>query len=506
MHRPIAQVCFLTVLLTAAPASAQMDPPLGQFNILRYAPAPGPSNYLQVDGAVVRGEAEPSFGLQFDYAHEPLTLYSARCDSDGNHCETTGTESRIVGYTAAAHVWGSLALFHRLQVSLIVPVALMEGSSFNDPRARGEPVVFLSGGTTFSVGDPRLHLKAGVFEDTASGFRLAASGWVSAPLAHQIAGARQLGRFLGDEQPSFGVQAIAELVRSGFHLTANVGYLWRDGDQLFSTVAGQQMTYAVGVGWEVTPLAYVFGEVVGATSFRADVDENPLEGRIGGRLRIDDVTIDLGGGVGILAGSGVPLFRVLGGFAFAPVRSDTDGDRIGDSSDVCPTEPEDVDGFEDEDGCPEPDNDRDGVPDGEDTCPEDAEDLDGELDQDGCPDVDNDGDGIYDGYDSCPEQPEDVDGDRDEDGCPDHDRDRDNIDDERDQCPEQPEDTDGFGDEDGCPETDFDGDGIEDDRDECPDQAEDADGFEDENGCPEDAGPPPPPSETRPTGTRRRGR
>ena len=48
---------------------------------------------------------------------------------------------------------------------------------------------------------------------------------------------------------------------------------------------------------------------------------------------------------------------------------DRDGDGIVDAIDKCPDEPEDFDGFEDEDGCPDPDNDRDGIPDVQDKCP-----------------------------------------------------------------------------------------------------------------------------------------
>jgi outer membrane protein OmpA-like peptidoglycan-associated protein len=47
---------------------------------------------------------------------------------------------------------------------------------------------------------------------------------------------------------------------------------------------------------------------------------------------------------------------------------------------------EDLDGFEDTDGCPDPDNDRDGILDGDDACPNDAEVVNGIDDLDGCPD------------------------------------------------------------------------------------------------------------------------
>ena len=65
---------------------------------------------------------------------------------------------------------------------------------------------------------------------------------------------------------------------------------------------------------------------------------------------------------------------------------DRDGDGIPDNVDKCPNEPEDKDGFEDEDGCPDPDNDQDGIPDDKDACPNEPETVNGVKDDDGCPD------------------------------------------------------------------------------------------------------------------------
>jgi outer membrane protein OmpA-like peptidoglycan-associated protein len=101
------------------------------------------------------------------------------------------------------------------------------------------------------------------------------------------------------------------------------------------------------------------------------------------------------------------------------VMRDTDRDGIPDDVDQCPTLAEDLDGFMDNDGCPDPDNDGDGIPDINDNCPNQAEDMDGWQDADGCPDVDNDGDGILDKDDKCPNVAEDVNGYQDDDGCPD---------------------------------------------------------------------------------------
>jgi OOP family OmpA-OmpF porin len=98
---------------------------------------------------------------------------------------------------------------------------------------------------------------------------------------------------------------------------------------------------------------------------------------------------------------------------------DRDGDGILDNVDQCPDDPEDRDGFEDTDGCPDPDNDRDGILDTDDLCPNDPEDRDNFEDDNGCPDPDNDRDRILDVRDSCPNEPETYNGHEDEDGCPD---------------------------------------------------------------------------------------
>ena len=135
-----------------------------------------------------------------------------------------------------------------------------------------------------------------------------------------------------------------------------------------------------------------------------------------------------------------------------PGVKDTDDDGIIDKRDADPLNPEDFDGFEDEDGAPDPDNDNDGVLDGDDQEPNLAEDIDGFQDKDGVPDLDNDGDGILDADDASPNVAEDFDGFEDEDGAPDLDNDGDRILDANDKCPDEAETYNGFMDEDGCPD------------------------------------------------------
>jgi outer membrane protein OmpA-like peptidoglycan-associated protein len=96
-----------------------------------------------------------------------------------------------------------------------------------------------------------------------------------------------------------------------------------------------------------------------------------------------------------------------------------DGDRDGvpDKSDLCPKEKEDLDFFDDGDGCIDPDDDRDGIPDVSDLCKDQAEDMDGFEDTDGCADHNNDHDAFPDAMDQCPDEPETQNGWEDGDGC-----------------------------------------------------------------------------------------
>jgi outer membrane protein OmpA-like peptidoglycan-associated protein len=149
------------------------------------------------------------------------------------------------------------------------------------------------------------------------------------------------------------------------------------------------------------------------------------------------------------------LFGVHARYDFgsdAPVRGDRDHDGIWDDVDRCPDTPEDKDGFQDTDGCPDLDNDADTIPDATDKCPNVPEDRDGFEDADGCPELDNDKDGLLDRADKCPNEPEDADGWDSLDGCPDPDNDADGILDVKDLCPFEPETVNGYADNDGCPD------------------------------------------------------
>lgn len=118
---------------------------------------------------------------------------------------------------------------------------------------------------------------------------------------------------------------------------------------------------------------------------------------------------------------------------------DEDNDGVPDRTDQCPKDPEDLDGFQDDDGCPDPDNDNDTVLDAQDACPSQP----GPVTNRGCPVKDSDGDGLADDVDRCPMEF----GPKERHGCPIKDSDKDGVPDDEDQCPDKPGPPDNL----GCP-------------------------------------------------------
>ncbi len=176
---------------------------------------------------------------------------------------------------------------------------------------------------------------------------------------------------------------------------------------------------------------------------------------------------------------GAPNMLLMFGISFTigapqttPADADYDGDGIRGDNDKCVDEPEDVDGYQDVDGCPDKDNDKDGIEDDVDACRDDAEDKDGIADQDGCPEVDADKDGIDDEKDSCPE----VAGSPGGQGCLDTDKDGDGVVDRLDECL----DVKGVAENKGCPDSDADQDGTVDRLDGCKNEV----GPVSNKGCP----------------------
>lgn len=500
-------------LVTTSQVLAQAQD--GQFSVQRFEPAIGPRNFLTVEGARVQGKWSWSAGAMFNYSASPLVVVS--CQSATN-CEDPNAISRenihVIKDMFTWDLAGSVNAASFLQFGLRLPLSYVSGSGIRPDLGRSVP----NGISEFSPGDPTIEAKARLWGEPTDPFVLGAAVDVSFPVANAVGESS----YIGNSSPiTAGIRGIFDGEMGPLSFGLNLRGLFRQESTLGATTVGHEFRYGAAGGYRLTPILRAVVEGSGTTAFSAAAGTNTLE--VDGGLQIAPLSsrllVTAGGGVGILEGVGVPTGRAIVGIAWVEEMSDRDDDGIADKDDDCPTVPEDVDGVQDEDGCPDLDNDFDRIPDAKDTCPAEPETINGYKDTDGCPDEvsdrdhdsipdtddkcpddagkvrseayygcpDKDEDGVPDLADKCPEQPEDTDGFEDTDGCPDPDNDKDGLNDDRDECTDEPETLNKFKDEDGCPDTapDSDGDGITDQVDKCPKAPETYNGVADDDGCPD---------------------
>ncbi|HEV3190077.1 MAG TPA: OmpA family protein, partial [Polyangiaceae bacterium] len=412
----VAAAWLVACFGTARGALAQNAIPSGNGDGLDthlFRPSMDSKGLFAVNGSDLLGANEFSFGLVLDYAHVLL--------------RTPGSDS-LIEHSFQGTFQGNYGIGNQFVVGLDLPVDLMSGGQQPaNPTKWGPQKLDFQG-----LGYVGAHVK-----------------WRATRVEHGIGIALglQLGWGLGDAasngaaDPGFWYWPMLMVEKrfgpiGQFRVALNGGY--RGHSASTTTFAlregafadGSLVTYGGGASLRVLePLdlvAETYGSYLLASGAASDVKlSNEVVGGI--KLFVErNSYLMLGGGVRYTSGFEAADQRAFLGFMFEPSIGDRDGDGIKDDVDQCPDQPEDFDGFKDEDGCPDPDNDNDGILDVDDRCPNVPEDREGFQDNDGCPegkDGDRDGDGIPDSKDKCPDEPEDRDGFQDEDGCPDPDND-----------------------------------------------------------------------------------
>jgi MYXO-CTERM domain-containing protein len=410
---------------------------------------------FEVESATVGQANAWAAGLSLTYARDPLISTVTSC---GNECPPpdpltgdtlmVGDSASLVKQQTVIGVGGAYAFANRFEVGLIVPIMMQSGdSSMIGAAADGA-----------TLGDIAAHAKIQFVR--AGTLALGAAAVITAPTAKD-------GQYAGYSGPSGELELLASHRSRRVLASVNVGFRGRKTEDFAAVQQGSAVTFGAGAGFRVTSTLWLAAEAFG--DYGVVEDSQPSLQALGGlRARLGNaISVGIGGGAGLVDGAGVPKARGFLLLSYSPAMRpleplrppppppdtrDTDGDGIINTADKCPNEAEDIDLFDDADGCPDTDNDGDGVLDAADECASEPEDLDGFQDADGCPDGDNDGDGIADKTDVCPNDVEDKDGHADLDGCPDDDNDHDGVPDATDKCPSQPETINGNNDDDGCPD------------------------------------------------------
>ena len=450
MQRVATVLVAVVVAATMLPwsAGAQAEEPRGWYmDVQRYHPTFDTLGGFQVESSGVLDLWQPAFGLHFNYANRALAQY----DNVNGERQLVNA---LVGDLFAMDLQAALG-FKYADVAVIVPVTLVMAD-----KSEQDHFGYPEYGKFTGVGDIRLAAKVRFLDATEHPVGMG----LILPMSLPTGNAQNYnGSWGASVAPQFLVETIQDDGR--FHAALNIGpyitysvvYESQSGHEIIRN--GPEFRVAANVGYRVADPVDLNAEIITAFGMGGDANatRNPVEWRLGARIYPKDwVSIDLALGTGMSAGIGAPAFRFVFGASFTPsLLKDADKDRVADNVDVCPDDAEDRDGYQDVDGCPDPDNDGDGVADVFDLCPDELENLNRFEDSDGCEDEnpDIDGDGLDALLDDCPDQAEDFDGHQDDDGCPDLDDDGDFVDDDHDDCPDQPEVYNGVDDTDGCPDT-----------------------------------------------------
>jgi len=442
----LAMVVSLLGVIIGGSAQAQQSPDgqfTSQFDLNQYRPAE-----LATDGfasSTADGQGHKRFGIMIvmDYNDDALVF-----EQSGD-----GTTSSVVHRQLTGHIMWNLGLWDHLVIYMDIPYHFIIDAGTNAaaglPGGATGPFDYLLpngghfGDVYFGARGNILGTRDDVFELALQATMTINTGSLS-DNQQKYAGQLDKKPYLGGWFELLMTFNAGDIVRIPIQVGYKLGSM--NGREVAPNLfVGNEFTFGGGVLFMLAEDKFmVSAEAFGRTAANSGADfwtreETPVE-VLGGfkYLHPKGFVVGVSGSAGVTAGYGAPDWRGIGmiGYTMPGVEPilDTDGDTILDDVDQCPTEPEDFDGFQDEDGCPDLDNDSDGVLDVNDGCPNDAEDIDGFEDEDGCPDPDNDGDGILDVDDQCPNEP----GTLENNGCPDPDRDGDGVPDRVDNCPDEP--------------------------------------------------------------------
>lgn len=210
--------------------------------------------------------------------------------------------------------------------------------------------------TRAGLGDLNLDLRGTVLRQRTSGIGLAFAGKLTLPT-------NTLAAPVGTARVGYELSAIVDRRFGPLLLAMNVGHRGVPEVDLGNGVWGDAIFARLGAGYDVTDDLTLSGELVGSTPYAGSFANplvSPLELLAGAHWRMNESFVLKGGlGTGLSPGVSSPNLRLMAGVAFHPETDasrllDTDKDGPSDFEDPCPEDPEDVDGWQDEDGCPDP--------------------------------------------------------------------------------------------------------------------------------------------------------
>jgi len=258
----------------------------------------------------------------------------------------------------------SSGVFRTVILDNLVTLNVSAGVSFHE-RFRLDvafPVYFASFDSQgeyqgFDFGDIRLTGMVPILmpNDDDEGFGLGVVGRFDIP-----SGAKR--DFLGNRTVSGGLDvALTYAHRGGFTLSASGGLQFYPKINLDNLFGSDTFRGGIGVGYKVHKTTSLNLESVVEAALKKNEEprtSSPVEMLLTLRhRRSGGGHLLAGGSIGLTEGAGAARFRLFLGGGFGKIKDppikDMDLDGILDAVDACPTEPETVNGYKDEDGCPD---------------------------------------------------------------------------------------------------------------------------------------------------------
>ena len=361
-----SRVCLVACsLAAAAPRAGAAGPPRDDtIDTQLFQPAIGPRNFLTVESTSVPEHKLLGFRLALTYQRHPYTMFT-QGTTGSTQRRRLPVEGRAVGVDGPLR---PLPGRHRRAVHAL-PGRRRDrrhGHADRPPPHRERH-------------RRRPHRGQGAARDDGRGRRIHGRGVRRPVAAHRQGDSRP---YLGDKNVTGRIKAIGAAELGKLRAAANLGILLRETSYNFTTELGHQLLYGAAAAYPVdTPRRPDAGglraqrpEPVHRASTPTSTRSRPTSPAATPSTACG--RSPAGGGRGFGNGIGAPDLRLFAAAAFAPDFRDRDHDGVYDVDDKCPDQPEDRDGFQDQDGCPDPDNDNDGIPDAQDKCPNEAEDLD----------------------------------------------------------------------------------------------------------------------------------
>ncbi|MEM6928350.1 MAG: OmpA family protein, partial [Myxococcota bacterium] len=162
---------------------------------------------------------------------------------------------------------------------------------------------------------------------------------------------------LGNPRTGYEISAIVSGDAGPVLLAANVGTRGGPATSLENVELNDAFLARVGAALafsEVVDTALEFNASLPYSAPLSNIDGSPLEVLASAaiRPRESNWVVRAGAGTGLTTGIGSPDYRILLGLGWEPADDDDDETFVDEGP--CPGEEEDLDGYEDDDGCPEP--------------------------------------------------------------------------------------------------------------------------------------------------------